>query len=44
MPESVWKSVTFDGKVAGVPTIAQVYNVFAEHRRAQGGRDQPAHR
>ena len=26
--ESVWKSVTVDGKVAGVPTIAQVYAVF----------------
>lgn len=29
VPESVWKSVTFDGKVTGVPTIAQVYTVFA---------------
>jgi ABC-type glycerol-3-phosphate transport system substrate-binding protein len=28
VPESVWKSVTVDGKVAGVPTIAQVYAVF----------------
>lgn len=30
VPESVWKSVTVDGKVAGVPTIAQVYNLFAD--------------
>jgi len=29
VPDSVWKSVSIDGKVAGVPTIAQVYNVFA---------------
>lgn len=29
VPESVWKSVTFDGKVTAVPTIAQVYTVFA---------------
>jgi multiple sugar transport system substrate-binding protein len=29
VPESVWKSVTYDGKITGVPTIAQVYNVFA---------------
>lgn len=29
VPDSVWKSVTIDGKVAGVPTIAQVYNLFA---------------
>lgn len=28
VPDSVWKSVTYDGKVTGVPTIAQVYNVF----------------
>ena len=29
VPDSVWKSVSIDGKIAGVPTIAQVYNVFA---------------
>ncbi len=28
VPDSVWKSVTVDGKIAGVPTIAQVYTVF----------------
>lgn len=28
VPESVWKSVTYDGKITGVPTIAQVYTVF----------------
>jgi ABC-type glycerol-3-phosphate transport system substrate-binding protein len=28
VPDSVWKSVTYDGKITGVPTIAQVYNVF----------------
>ena len=28
VPASVWKSVTFDGKITGVPTIAQVYCVF----------------
>jgi ABC-type glycerol-3-phosphate transport system substrate-binding protein len=28
IPGTVWKSVTFDGKITGVPTIAQVYNVF----------------
>lgn len=28
--EPVWKSVTVDGKVAGVPTISQVYTVFAD--------------
>lgn len=30
VPESVWKSVTVDGKIAGVPTISQVYTVFAD--------------
>ncbi len=30
IPESVWKSVTLDGKIAGVPTISQVYTVFAD--------------
>lgn len=29
VPASVWKSVTIDNKIAGVPTIAQVYNLFA---------------
>ncbi len=28
VPESVWKSVTYDGKITGVPTIAQVYAAF----------------
>ena len=35
IPESVWKSVTIDGKVAGVPTIAQVYTVFADTKALQ---------
>jgi len=26
--DSVWKSVTYGGKITGIPTIAQVYNVF----------------
>ncbi len=29
VPASVWKSVTYGGKITGVPTIAQVYNLFA---------------
>ncbi len=29
VPESVWGSVTYGGKITGVPTIAQVYNLFA---------------
>ncbi|MEO7062042.1 MAG: extracellular solute-binding protein, partial [Lapillicoccus sp.] len=29
VPASVWKTTTFNGKVTGVPTIAQVYNLFA---------------
>lgn len=29
VPQSVWDSVTFNGKITGVPTIAQVYNLFA---------------
>ncbi|MEP6630423.1 MAG: sugar ABC transporter substrate-binding protein [Lapillicoccus sp.] len=29
VPASVWKTTTFNGKITGVPTIAQVYNVFA---------------
>lgn len=28
VPGSVWQSVTYDGKITGVPTIAQVYTVF----------------
>lgn len=27
--QSVWNSVTFNGKITGVPTIAQVYTLFA---------------
>jgi ABC-type glycerol-3-phosphate transport system substrate-binding protein len=26
--DSVWKAVTYGGKITGIPTIAQVYNVF----------------
>jgi len=29
IPESVWDAVTYDGKISGVPTIAQVYTLFA---------------
>jgi ABC-type glycerol-3-phosphate transport system substrate-binding protein len=29
VPDSVWKSVTYNGVITGVPTIAQVYCVFA---------------
>lgn len=29
VPQSVWDSVTYDGAITGVPTIAQVYAVFA---------------
>jgi len=28
VPDSVWQSVTYDNKITGIPTIAQVYNVF----------------
>ena len=35
VPESVWKSVTVDGKIAGVPTIAQVYAVFVNTKALQ---------
>lgn len=28
VPQSVWDSVTYDGTITGVPTIAQVYTVF----------------
>lgn len=28
VPDTVWQSVTYDGKITGVPTIAQVYTVF----------------
>ncbi len=29
VPQSVWDSVTYGGQITGIPTIAQVYNVFA---------------
>jgi multiple sugar transport system substrate-binding protein len=29
IPKRVWDSVTYDGKVAAVPTLLQTYNVFA---------------
>ncbi|NNG34219.1 sugar ABC transporter substrate-binding protein [Nakamurella sp. DB0629] len=29
VPQSVWDSVTYGGKITAVPTIAQVYTVFA---------------
>lgn len=29
IPQSSWDSCTFDGKITGVPTIAQLYVVFA---------------
>jgi ABC-type glycerol-3-phosphate transport system substrate-binding protein len=29
VPASTWQTTTFGGKITGVPTIAQVYNLFA---------------
>jgi multiple sugar transport system substrate-binding protein len=29
IPQRVWDSVTFDGKITGIPTLLQTYNVFA---------------
>jgi multiple sugar transport system substrate-binding protein len=29
IPKRVWDSVTFDGKIAGAPSLLQTYNVFA---------------
>jgi multiple sugar transport system substrate-binding protein len=29
IPQRVWDAVTFDGKVAGMPSLLQTYNVFA---------------
>lgn len=29
VPDAVWKSVTYGGQLTGIPTIAQVYNLFA---------------
>jgi multiple sugar transport system substrate-binding protein len=28
MPSKIWQSVTFNGKITGVPTLLQTYNVF----------------
>lgn len=32
VPQSVWDSVTYDDKITGVPTIAQVYTLFVNKK------------
>ncbi|MEJ7650889.1 MAG: sugar ABC transporter substrate-binding protein [Nakamurella sp.] len=32
VPQSVWDSVTYDGKITGMPTIAQVYTIFVNKK------------